>query len=303
VALPDGCAYPIYYDGEQYSSLPTHPLVLPDVIVENVIRSGPGWLVTKRGKGKAELSRSVVVAVDLNAYKNASGDHFPPVRDWVLVPIMAKVRRLVGGCDVTDKIVKAAAAVALKETCQASISIQEFATHSVSLALRVQQQAVDLRIHESREMPVFRGTERHPNEEVNALPIVREERGRPYALFDSEAPIVNFTHRGDYEIRNLVGQASMEQYDEAFGVYTPTERQQGLLAGLEPEELFFWESLPPNKFRTAYTNFVGLNTPEFVEYACNAQNLTSGLKRMLAARDGEEHSVRPSGLRIKRAEA
>jgi hypothetical protein len=153
----------------------------------------------------------------------------------------------------------------------------------------VQQQAVDLRIHESREMPVFRGTERHPNEEVNALPIVREERGRPYALFDSEAPIVNFTHRGDYEIRNLVGQASMEQYDEAFGVYTPTERQQGLLAGLEPEELFFWESLPPNKFRTAYTNFVGLNTPEFVEYACNAQNLTSGLKRMLAARDGEEH--------------
>ena len=72
-------------------------------------------------------------------------------------------------------------------------------------------------------------------------------------------------------------------------MYTPTDQQRGIFAGIEPEALFLWESLPPNKFRTAYANFVGLGTPEFVEYAGNARNLTSGLKRLLAARDGEEH--------------
>lgn len=289
VRLPANCPFPVYYDGEHYSNLPTHPLLDPDVVVQDVIRSGPGWLVTKRGKGKAELTRPVVLPVDLHSYRNVEGKLYREVHDWVLVPIMTKVRRLVGGCEVTDKIAKAASSVAFKEVSCAPVDIQEFAIKSVSLALRVQQQAYDLRIVESADMPLFVGAERTPNAEVNALPIVREARGRPFVLMDSDAPVIAYPHRSDYVITNVVGDVDLSLYDEQGGIYTPTERQQGLLAGFEPEELFLWESIPPNKFRTAYANFVGLNAPEFVEYACNAQNLTSGLKRLLAARPGEEH--------------
>jgi hypothetical protein len=290
--MPVGCNFPIYYDGEHYSALPTHPLLPPDTVIQDVVRSGPGWLVTRRGKGKAELTRSVVLAVNLCAYTNAAGKRYAELHDWVLVPIMSKVRRLVGGCEVTDKTVKAATAIALKEVSSASVELQVKAVESVTWALRIQTQSYDMRILESRDTPMFVGDVRHPNEEVNALPIVREQRGRPYVLMDSDAPIEPYVHRCDYSICNVVGQVSLDQYAECIrdrGVYKPTWQQKGLLAGFEPDEVFLWESIPPNKFRTAYTNFVGLGTPEFIEYAGNAQNLTSGLKRLLAARPGEEH--------------